>query len=77
MGGQEFSGSSGEKDRAWLSWRELLALVAFLVFVGGLVVWTTADVPGHLAEFTVELFVPALASSNAANPRPGDRREAP
>ena len=77
MCGQEFNGSSGEKDRAWLSWRELLALLAFLVFVGGLVVWTTTDLPGPLAEFKVELFVPALASSDITKARPGDRREAP
>jgi hypothetical protein len=65
------------RDRAWLSWRELVALVVFLALLGGLVLWTTTALPVPAAELKVELFVPAAPSSSPRASRSFADGEAP
>jgi len=67
----------GEKDRAWLSWRELAGLLVFLALFGGLVVWTTMAMPTPAAELKIDLLVPALASSSVQSPDLAVPQESP
>jgi hypothetical protein len=77
LGRREVSSGFGEQDQAWLSCREVVALVVFLTLFACLVVWTTTAMPGPVAEVNVELLLPALASSSVANARPVNYVEEP
>ncbi len=74
---REFGKGPGEADRTWLSWRQFMAVVVFVALVAALVVWTTVAVPGPIGDIKVEVLVPALASSAAADSRPANQEEAP
>ena len=68
---------SCQKDRAWLSWRELVGLLVFVALLGGLVIWTTMALPTPGAELKMELIVPALASARIQSTEPAIPQEAP
>ena len=63
---------SCQKDRAWLSWRELVGTLVFVALLGGLVIWTTMALTTPGAELKMELIVRGVCAL-----RPGVPEEAP